>query len=107
MSDGNISDTSHAWLYVYTDGYKGILIDPTWGAGGINDGRFVQNVNRDSWFDVDPAWMIFSHYPGNDDMKMLDIPVSEEQFKQLPIQYPNSNKKALDELSYYLGITKS
>lgn len=102
MPDGNISETSHAWLYVYTDGYKGIFIDPTWGAGGINDGRFVQSVNRDTWFDVDPAWMIFSHYPENGDMKMLDYDISEEQFKQLPILYPNSDKKALDELSYYL-----
>lgn len=107
MPDGNISETSHAWLYVYTDAYKGIFIDPTWGAGGINDGRFVQSVNRDTWFDVDPAWMIFSHYPENGDMKMLDYDISEEQFKQLPILYPNSDKKALDELSYYLGNTKS
>ena len=103
MPDGNISETSHAWLYVYTDGYKGIFIDPTWGAGGINDGRFVQWENRDTWFDVDPAWMIFSHYPENDNLKMLDIEVSEEQFKQLPILYPDSEKKALDELIYYLG----
>ena len=107
MPDGNISETTHAWLYVYTDGYKGIFIDPTWGAGGINDGRFVQSVNRDTWFDVDPAWMIFSHYPENGDMKMLDYDISEEQFKQLPILYPNSDKKALDELSYYLGNTFS
>lgn len=101
--DGSISETSHAWLYVYTDGYNGIFIDPTWGAGGINDGRFVQSVNRDTWFDVDPAWMIFSHYPDNANMKMLDIEVSEEQFKQLPILFPDSEKKAIDELSYYLG----
>ena len=101
-TDGNISDTLHAWLYVYTDGYKGIFIDPTWGAGGINDGRFVQGSDRNLWFDVDPAWMIFSHYPENDNMRMLDIAVSEEQFKQLPILYPDLTKNALDELSYYL-----
>lgn len=105
--DGNISETSHAWLYVYTDGYKGIFIDPTWGAGGINEGRFVQGVNRDTWFDVDPAWMIFSHYPENANMIMLDYDVSEEEFEQLPILYPDADKKALDELSYYLGTTKS
>lgn len=101
--DGNISETPHAWLYVYTDGYKGIFIDPTWGAGGISEGRFVQGENRDTWFDVDPAWMIFSHYPEDGNMKMLDIEVSEEQFKQLPILCPNPGKTAIDELSYYLS----
>lgn len=106
-SDGSVSEVSHAWLYVYTDGYEGIFIDPTWGAGGINEGRFVQGTKRDIWFNVDPAWMIFSHYPDNAYMKMLDFDISEEQFKQLPMLYPDEDKVALDELSYYLGTTKS
>lgn len=104
MPDGNISETSHAWLYVYTDGYKGIFIDPTWGAGGINDRRFVKGVNRDLWFDVDPAWMIFSHYPNNDNLKMLDLEVSEENFKHLPYMQPSPDGNAMDELSYQLNI---
>ena len=104
--EGDISDTSHAWLYVYTDGYNGIFIDPTWGAGGISDGRFVQGINRDIWFDVDPAWIIFSHYPKDNKWKMLDYDISEEQFKQLPLLFPDSNKKALDELSYHLSRAK-
>ena len=33
------------------------------------------------------------------------IHVTEEQFKQLPIQYPDPDKNALDELSFYLGST--
>lgn len=102
--DGSISETRHAWLYVYTDGYNGIFIDPTWGAGGINDGRFVQGIDRETWFDVDPAWMIFTHYPDNDNLKMLDLDISEEQFKQLPNLYPNSSKNALDELCFYASI---
>lgn len=102
MPDGSISDTMHAWLYVYTDGYEGIFIDPTWGAGGINGGRFVQGRSRDTWFDVDPAWMIFTHYPEDDNFKVLDVDVSEKQFKQLPTLYPDADKKALDELCYYL-----
>lgn len=101
--DGRISDTLHAWLYVYIHDYKGIFIDPTWGAGGINDGRFVQGANRDIWFNVDPAWMIFSHYPEDGNLKMLDYNISEEQFKQFPILYPDSEKDALDELSHYLS----
>ena len=99
----DISDAPHAWLYVYTAGYDGIFIDPTWGAGGISNGRFVQGVNRDTWFDVDPAWMIFSHYPEDDKLRMLDYDISEEQFKRLPLLYPDSKKKALDELSFYLS----
>ena len=104
-AEGKISSDKHSWVFVYTHAYDGIFIDPTWGAGAINEGRFVQGDNRDTWFNVDPAWMIFSHYPDNNNMQMLDLDVSEEQFKQLPIQYPDPDKNSLDELSFYLGST--
>ena len=105
MPDGYISDTPHAWLYVYTDSYKGIFVDPTWGAGAISNGRFVRNKDRDTWFDVDPAWMIFSHFPENENMKMLDYDVSEERFRLLPFLEPDPCKSAIDELTYYLTET--
>lgn len=75
----------HAWVFVYTHAYKGIFIDPTWGAGSVKEARFVRNDNPSVWFDVSPYWMIFSHFPDDPYWAKLDISVNEEQFEKLPV----------------------
>lgn len=82
-SDGKIDDDGHAWLFVYTNGNSGIFIDPTWGAGGVSDGRFEKNPNED-WFHVDPAWMIFSHYPDDEMFQLLESKIDYMTFTRLP-----------------------
>ena len=65
-----IKDNGHAWVKVKTE--KGwILVDPTWGAGSVSKKKFIRSENNMSWFDVDPKWMIFTHFPDNAKNQML------------------------------------
>jgi hypothetical protein len=75
-------DGDHAWVKVNTE--KGwILIDPTWGAGYVSGGEFTFYYKA-YWFDVDPALMIFTHFPDNYYDQRLQNPVTNEQFRSLP-----------------------
>ena len=88
-SKGNISDDGHAWLLVEVE-EGGILVDPTWGAGGVQDGVFVRNENDDmSWFNVDPYWLIFTHYPDDSTFQFVETPIGKEAFAQLPHLKPS------------------
>lgn len=83
--DGNnvISDKGHSWLMVEVeDGW--IFIEPTWGAGAVNDGVFIKNDNPMPWFDVDPYWLIFNHFPDEPHYQMVSPAIDIETFKMLP-----------------------
>ena len=95
---GNIPDEKHSWIFVYTHGYDGILIDPTWGAGGVNGVTFIENNDKSTWFDVSPYWMIFSHFPDEQHWSKLDITVSEADFKRLPYETPRDSSDGKDHL---------
>lgn len=101
-SDGNVSDMGHSWIYAFSEGYDGILIDPTWGAGGIDDGgRYHKGTSqeREMWFDVDPARMIYTHYPEYEYWQLQTPLITEEQFTNLPVKYPNDGIDATEELA--------
>ncbi len=83
-TEGRIADDKHSWIFVYTHAYDGILIDPTWGAGSVDGMRYVKNEDNSIWFDVSPYRMIFSHFPDLQYWTKLDIPINEEQFRNLP-----------------------
>ena len=82
---GTISEEKHSWIYVYTHAYDGMLIDPTWGAGAVNGVKYVKSEDNSSWFNVSPYRMIFSHFPDQHYWSKLDITITEEQFKNLPL----------------------
>lgn len=86
--DGRVSPNGHAWMYVYTDGDQGILVDPTWGAGTVNQGVFQRRQDDDSWFHIDPHWAIFSHFPDDASYQLLSQPVDSATFVQLPFYHP-------------------
>lgn len=86
--DGKISDMGHAWVFVYTGDNSGILIDPTWGAGGVNNGIFTHTPGDDSWFHVDPHWMIFTHFPDNSTYQLLDNKIEFSTFASMPSLHP-------------------
>ncbi len=83
--EGNVLSDKHSWLFVYTHGYEGILIDPTWGAGTVDGVKFVKNEDNSTWFNVSPFWMIFSHFPDQHNWTKLDIEITKEQFEKLPV----------------------
>ena len=90
-ANGNVSQEKHSWIFVYTHEYDGIFIDPTWGAGAVDGVKFVRNQDNSTWFNVSPYWLIFSHFPDQPFWKKLDINISEEQFRQLPISNKGMN----------------
>ena len=96
--DGTISSDKHSWIFVYTDGYNGILIDPTWGAGSVNAGKFVKSKDTSIWFDVSPYWMIFTHYPDEEHWTRLAISINEQQFNELPYCIPTNDLDGKDML---------
>ena len=66
----------HAWVFVIVEGTgTGILVDPTWGAGSVNGSTFTHREDDDSWFHVDPYWMIFTHFPDEASYQFLPQPV--------------------------------
>ena len=83
-----------------------ILIEPTWGSGVVEDGKFVKSNHDMSWFDVDPCWMIFTHYPKNPLDQMLgDYVLSAADYKQLPYLHPSYSEygfEGTDLLSYFI-----
>jgi transglutaminase/protease-like cytokinesis protein 3 len=97
-SDGTIPSDKHSWVFVYTSSYDGLLIDPTWGAGSVVDGKFVKNADNSEWFDVSPYWMIYSHMPDQSYWSKLEITVTESQFRKLPYCRPETSTDGKDML---------
>ncbi|MBQ9137858.1 MAG: hypothetical protein IJX65_04390 [Alistipes sp.] len=83
--NGMLREEGHAWIFAYTRKNHGILLDPTWGAGSVDDsGTFEKSDNHLHWFNVDPKWMILSHYPDEEQYQLLDRDMSLEQFQSVP-----------------------
>ena len=93
--NGQVEKTKHAWLLVEVE-EGGILIDPTWGAGFVKDGAFVRSDNDMSWFQIDPHWLIFTHFPDDQNFQFMDTPISWNTFTQLPTLYPSSTAYGWD-----------
>lgn len=97
-SKGAVLDSKHAWIFVYTNGYDGMLIDPSWGAGELDGLTFVKNTDNSTWFNVSPCWMVFSHYPDEQYWTKLEIKITEEQFRKLPYVCPQRESNGEDYL---------
>lgn len=86
---GNIDDRGHVWIFAYIDKDYGILLDPTWGAGsvGLCGGDFIKREDCWEWFNVDPKWMIFSHFPDDKSYQFLEDTLTLDEFRALPKAY--------------------
>ncbi len=75
-----VQENGHAWVAVKWD-EKWHLLEPTWGAGSIESGRFSAHF---SWecFDCDPPITIYSHIPEQDEMQLLQSPLSRTEIEQ-------------------------
>lgn len=82
--DGVISDTGHAWLVAAVGNDKAILMDPTWGSGSVINGEFSHKKSIWAWFDTDPKFMIFTHFPDVAEYQFLEKSLSYNEFKALP-----------------------
>lgn len=78
--NGNIEKSGHSWLFAYTSENHGIFMDPTWGAGYLEGGRFVRRKNCWTWFNVPPEWMILSHFPRENACQLIEPQIDKEEF---------------------------
>lgn len=90
-----IGKQGHAWVLVYVKDNNAILVDPTWGAGNVNDGVFTRCVTED-WFHIDPRWSIFSHFPDKEGYQLLDRKVTYSEFERIPGFTPSLGKYGYD-----------
>ena len=77
---GKIGTEGHVWLFAYTTDHRGVLLDPTWGVGSIDGKKFIRNKNYWAWFNVDPEWMILSHFPNDESYQLIDDPMTMDEF---------------------------
>ena len=73
---------NHAWLALHLDG-RWRLLDPTWGAGVVRDGRFEPAFTWD-FFLADPEALVLSHFPAAQRWQLLAQPMSRAEFERLP-----------------------
>lgn len=72
----------HAWNAVLIQG-RWQLVDPTWAAGAITDGRFHKNFN-DYWYCTPPQQFVYTHLPKQERWQLLEPPFSAARFSRLP-----------------------
>ena len=80
---GEISAGAHTWILAYTSSKKGILLDPTWGAGSLRNNKFVRRKNCWVWFDVAPEWMLLTHFPDDKDYQFVSKKLSGKDFQAM------------------------
>ena len=67
-------DGLHAWVAARA-GRTWVLLDPTWGAGGIRNGQFRRRFNP-SWFAPPPDLFAQTHVPRAEALQLLATPLT-------------------------------
>ena len=78
---GEVNPKGHSWLFAYTTEDRGILLDPTWGAGDVINGQFSWSKNPWLWFNPDPEWFLLSHWTKNVAFQLVEHPMTEQEFR--------------------------
>lgn len=85
----------HCWLSVDTERGE-LLMDPTWGAGYSVGQRFVRQSHPLVWYDVHPAWFVFTHLPKLPRRQLLDPAVGDDDFPRLPFVSPLAGRLGIE-----------
>jgi hypothetical protein len=75
---GKVASLSHAWCAVKSEG-KWWLVDPTWGAGSVNNGVFTKKLNN-FYFKTPPKAMLETHMPYDYLWQLSRYPISNAEF---------------------------
>lgn len=76
------TEQNHAWNAVFLNG-RWRLIDATWNAGHIDQGKYKQRYSTQYLFAA-PEDMIHTHFPADPQWQLLEEPLSAEAFLKLP-----------------------
>lgn len=81
--EDKIDNVSHAWIVVNADinhlGKTWYMTDPTWGAGGVSQGKFVRHPDN-KYFAVLPSAFLRTHMPYDPMWQLLDHPIKQDEF---------------------------
>lgn len=77
LNDIMIPTGSHDWV-VIKNGAQWTITDPTWGAGAVDNGRFIQKINW-SWFQALPQLAVKTHMPYDPMWQMLSFPLRHDE----------------------------
>ena len=105
--NGKVDNLAHAWCAAQIDN-RWFVFDPTWGSGGLINGKFVKKLNN-AYFKVEPSKIIASHMPFDYLWQFLNYPVTNAEFYAGKIQL-DKTKKHLDfekEIAYYYKLSEN
>ena len=60
----------------------------SWGAGSYEDGRYVKNRDKWAWFNVEPEWMLLSHFPEHEHYQLTNRHLTRDEFLAMPVVNP-------------------
>ena len=95
--DGELAGTSHAWNAVRIDGYWALL-NVTWDAGVVEDGRFVAKY-RTAYLFTPPSVFRVNHLPEHDAWQLHPSPISRGAFIRQPNVTPSFHAAGLTLVS--------
>ncbi len=75
---GSIDRSPHVWCAAFADG-EWNLYDPTWDAGYIRNGGFINHV-QNNYFKMSPGVFIQTHLPFDPMFQFLNYPVTYKEF---------------------------
>ncbi len=88
--NGSVATLAHAWCAAKIDN-KWFVFDPTWGSGGLYNGKFVKKIN-DFYFKTEPNKIIASHIPFDYLWQFLNYPITNQEFYDGKTQVDKSKK---------------
>lgn len=93
---------NHAWNAVRVDG-QWRLMDPTWGAGYIDDEMQFVRRPQDHYFLTDPEAFILDHFPEDPRWQLLDPPVTRTEYGEMVFLRPHFFANRLTVRSHRRG----
>ena len=76
-----VGPNNHAWNAVQINGVWHLL-DPTWGAGGLWEGRWKKQLDE-GYFLTAPTVLIYTHLPEDPYWQLLEQPVKRQVFERM------------------------
>lgn len=90
---------NHVWNAVRIDG-EWKLMDPTWGAGTLDERMRFTPQFQEHYFLADPEIFIIDHLPENRGWQLLDDPISTDEFVSLAYLQPSFFAAGLELVSH-------
>ena len=102
---GKVKNTGHSWVVAILAG-QWVGFDPTWGAGYLENEKFIRNFTFD-YFMISPEELIATHMPFDPMWQCLPTPVSIKGFYRGEKEKPEEERiyHFADSIHEYVALT--